>query len=250
MPRNRQDPASEGAAGKAPAGKDADVAPSAAQVAGFLRRNPDFLAEHPDLLEVLTPPTRPRGDGVLDLQSYMVERLRDEVQDMTTARDDLVRAGRSNMAAQARIHQAVLALLAAKCFEHLIEIVTTDLAVMLDLDAVTLGVEKAALDLPPVRLGGLFQLEPDTVDSTIGKGRKVLLRSEIEGDPAIYGAAAGLVASEALIRLQASPVTPPAILALGSRKPEQFHPGQGTELLAFLADALELSIRTWLDLPD
>jgi uncharacterized protein YigA (DUF484 family) len=249
MARNQRDAAPEGAAGKAKTGTAAGDRPSAAQVAGYLRRHPAFLAEHPELLEVLAPPGRTHGDGVLDLQSFMVERLRGEVAEMREARDALVRSGRSNMAAQGRVHEAVLALLASKSFEHLIEIVTTDLAILLNLDAVSLGVEQAGRTLPPVRLGGLCQLEPDTVDSLIGSGRKVALRGEIEGDPAIFGAAAGLVASQALIRLDISAATPPALLALGSRQAGQFHPGQGTELLAFLAGALEHCIRAWLDLP-
>jgi uncharacterized protein YigA (DUF484 family) len=250
MARDQHDAAPERAARKASNGSAGGRRPSAAQVAGYLRRNPDFLAENPELLEVLTPPARARGDGVLDLQSYMVERLRDELEEMRQARDELLRAGRSNMAAQGRVHQAVLALLCTESFEHLIEIVTTDWAVMLNLDAVTLGVERCTRDLPPVRLGGLCQLEPDTVDSVIGAGRRVMLHGEIEGDPAIFGAAAGLVASEALIRLDISSATPAAMLALGARRPDQFHAGQGTELLSFLGDTLEHCIRTWLDLPD
>jgi hypothetical protein len=249
MARDQHDAAPDGTAGKAATGTAEGRGPSAAQVAGYLRRHPDFLAENPELLEVLTPPARARGDGVLDLQSYLVERLRDEVDEMRQARDELVRAGRSNMAAQGRVHEAVLALLGTKSFEHLIEIVTTDLAIMLNLDAVTLGVERCGQDLPPVRLGGLYQLEPDTVDTVIGPGRRVMLRGEIEGDPAIFGAGAGLVASEALIRLDISPATPAALLALGARQPDQFHSGQGTELLIFLGGTLEHCIRAWLDLP-
>ena len=99
-------------------------------------------------------------------------------------------------------------------------------------------------------MGGLFQLDPHTVDSVIGPGRRVLLRCDIQGDPAIFGAAAGLVASEALIRMRPSQATPSAMLALGARKPDQFHPGQGTELLIFLADVLERCVRTWLNLPE
>jgi len=248
MARNQSDAAPEGAAGKGKGG-GAGGDPSAAQVAGFLRRNPDFLAENPELLEVLAAPARAHGDGVLDLQSFMVERLRNEVGGMREARDALVRSGRSNLAAQCRVHEAVLALLATKSFEHLIETVTTDLPILLNLDVVSLCVEQSGRDLPPVRLGGLCQLQPDSVDAMVGPGRKVMLRGEIEGDPAIFGAAAGLVASQALIRLDISSVTPPAVLALGSRQADQFHSGQGTELLVFLAAALEHCIRAWLDLP-
>ena len=222
---------------------------AADDVAAYLRRHPDFLIAYPDLLGVLTPPPRVNGHRVIDLHHYQVEQLRQEVEEMTEARDDVVRAGRFNIDAQRRIHQGVLALLGAQSFENLIEIATTDLAVMLHLDAVTLGVESSGPGLPPVRLGGVFQLDPDSVDGLIGPGRGVMLRGDEAGTAEVFGAAAGLIASQALIRLDISPTTPPALLALGSRDPEQFHPGQGTELLSFLARSLEQCIRAWLDLP-
>lgn len=249
MPPNQRDAAPDGGVTR-PVEAAVATGPSAAQVANYLRQNPEFLIEHPDLLEALDPPSRSQGDSVVDLQQFMVERLRGRVEEMTEARDALVHSGRGNLAAQSRVHQAVLALLAARSFEHLIEIATTDLAVMLNLDAVTLCVERQDGPGGPVRLGGLCQLEPDSVDAILGRGRPLRLRSEIQGDPGIFGAAAGLVASEALIRLNISRATPPALLALGARRADQFHPGQGTELLAFLAAALELSVRAWLDLPD
>ena len=104
-------------------------------------------------------------------------------------------------------------------------------------------------ELPPVRLDGLVRLEPGTVDELIGRGRTVTLVDRTEGQTALFGAAASLISSQALIRLQVSRKTPPALLALGSRRAKQFHEGQRTELLTFLARALERSIRAWLNLP-
>ena len=247
MKRNPHDaaPNGQGLNGAKPDGGRA----AADGVAAYLRRHPDFLIDYPDLIEVLTPPARVNGHRVIDLHHYQVEHLRQEVDQMTAARDSLVRAGRCNLDAQRRVHQGVLALLGARSFENLIEIATTDLAVMLNLDAVTLGVESNGPGLPPVRLGGVYQLEPDSVDSLIGQGREIMLRGDAPGNAQVFGGAAGLIASEALIRLAISPATPPSLLALGSRDPEQFHPGQGTELLNFLARTLEQCIRAWLDLP-
>jgi hypothetical protein len=51
------------------------------------------------------------------------------------------------------------------------------------------------------------------------------------------------------VRLRFNSQTPAGLLALGSRQEEKFHPGQGTELLQFLARALERCVRAWLDLP-
>ena len=45
------------------------------QVEEFLRDHPDFLTQHPALLDVMTPPMRWSGDKVVDMQSFMLDRL-------------------------------------------------------------------------------------------------------------------------------------------------------------------------------
>ncbi len=222
---------------------------TAGEVAGFLEQHPEFFAEHPDLLDSLSAPSPENEGGVVNLQHFLVERLRLQLAEARHAHDGLVAIGRANLTIQARVNRAVLALLSARSFEQLIELVATDLAIILDLDAVALGVEQGVDELPPVRLDGLVQLESGTVDELIGRGRTVTLVDRTEGQTALFGAAASLISSQALIRLQISRKTPPALLALGSRRAKQFHEGQRTELLTFLARALERSIRAWLNLP-
>jgi hypothetical protein len=39
------------------------------------------------------------------------------------------------------------------------------------------------------------------------------------------------------------------MLAFGSREPDLFQQGHGTELISFLARVVERCIRSWLDLP-
>jgi len=247
MTRNQQDAAPEGAAGKTPATENETLTGNG--VADFLRQHPDFLARHPDLLDVLTPPARDHGDDVLDLQQFMVERLRAELAEMSAARDALVTTGRGNLSAQARVHKAILTLLAARNFEHFIETLTTDVAVILDIDAITIGVEQTTDNGSRTHNAGVCRLEPDMVDSLLGARKAIALHADIVGDAAVFGAAAGLVRSEALIRLSIGDTTPEALLALGSRDAEHFQEGQGTELLGFLARVVEGSIRGWLNLP-
>ncbi len=223
---------------------------SAGEVAAFLEQHPEFFAEHPELLDSLSAPAPENGDGVVSLQHFLVERLHQQLAEARQANESLIAVGRANLTIQARVHRAVLALLSARSFEQLIELVTTDLGIILDLDAVALGVEQGVDELPPVRLGGLVQLEPGAVDRLIGRGRTVTLVDRTDGQTALFGAAASLISSQALIRLQVSRKTPPALLALGSRRARQFHEGQRTELLTFLARALERSIRAWLNLPE
>lgn len=239
------------ATGKPRAGEPKPGETRAEAVAAYLRQHPDFFVGRAALFDSLRLPgvAADREGRVLDLRAAMLERLRGEVEEMTRLRDAMVAAGRANQQAQARAHQAVLALLQAETFEELIERATGDLATILDVDVASLGVEQRAEDLPPVRIGGVCQLERGTVDALIGPGRGVLLREAVEGDPLLFGAGAGLVRSDALVRLTISPATPPAILALGSRVEGHFEPSQGTELLIFLGAVLAECVRAWLDLP-
>lgn len=250
MTRKRQDPAAEEAAKDGQARADATPALEEADVAAYLRAHPDFLARHASLLDVLHPPARPHGEGVVDLQQFMAERLRGEVARLRESRDDLVRTSRANMNTQSRVHEAVLTLLAARSFEHLIETATTDLSVILDLDAVTICVEQGADEVPGrPSIRGVRPLAPGTVDALLGPGGTHRFVPDLADGEPLFGEAASLVRSAALLRLEIAPGTPPALLALGVRAPGQFDPAQGSELLRFLAGSLAATIRRWLDLP-
>ena len=219
------------------------------QVLLYLRANPGFLVEHPELLALLVPPKRQVGDGIVDMQQFMVERLQSELRDFQDEYAELLHTTRENQTSQARVHTVVLALLGAVTFEHLIETLTTDLAVHLDLDVASLCVESAnGTHIGPAR-AGVRLLEHGAVDEFLGAERDVLLRPDIMGDGEIYGGGAGLVRSDALLRLRIGAKAPPGLLGLGSRHPGTFQGGHGTELLSFLARVVERSIGSWLDLP-
>jgi uncharacterized protein len=230
------------------------AAPTADQVAVFLRRNPGFLQQYPDIAAVLHAPDRFAGGeiggaGVVDLQRYMVERLRSDMDQVQVRNARLIDTSRENLVGQRRIHEGVLAMLGAQSFEQLIEVVTTDLAIHLDIDVVSICIESAQ-KLPEVPLRhSLVIMDEGIVDEVMGTGTDCVLRAA--GMPApdrelIFGGGAGLIDSDALLRIQPHPSTPQGILALGSREPDKFGPDQGTELLLFLARCFELCLRTWV----
>ncbi|HYM01889.1 MAG TPA: DUF484 family protein [Stellaceae bacterium] len=222
---------------------------SAGDVVAYLRQHPDFLNEHDDLLEVLTPPNMQRGERVVDMQRFMVQHQRAEIARLKSQYRTLVSTSRANLATQARVHTAVLALLAANSFEQLIQIVTTDLAVLLDADVVTIAVESSGSHRPHLTHQGVQILDPGTVNNVLGPDRDVVLLSDVAGDPVLFGDGAGLVKSAALLRLCVSSAAPAGLLCIGMRRSGKFHGGQGTELLGFLARSLGITIAAWLDLP-
>ena len=193
-----------------------------AQVATYLRRHPDFLIRHSQLLDCLDIPARDdpvsTAGGVVDLQRAMVARLRTQKQALAAERDALLLTSQSNASVQDKVHRAVLLLLSAGSFEQLIDQVTHELAALLDLDVVTLCVEQDDVRLPAREVGGVRRLSAGKI-------------------------------SQALAKLSLSPATPPVLLALGARQIDHFEESQGTDLLRFLAESLERMLRSWLELP-
>lgn len=227
------------------------------QVVRFLRENPDFLERHPQLLSVIHAPERAfegveeSGGEVVDLQGAMLARMRSELATRDEQSSELIDASRANLQSQNRVHAAVVALLSARSLDHMIEILTIDLAGLLNVDAVALCLE-GGMARPATAQGatqGVRVVPVGTIDKLLDGTRTVSLRENVEGDRRIYGEAAGLVRSEAMLRLSVRKDAPCALLAMGSRDPARFHAGQGSELLTFLARIMEHCIRTWLDLP-
>ena len=223
---------------------------TADEVKAYLERHPDFLHDHPELAQVLTPPGFRRGNGVIDLQRYMLDRLRSEVARLTDTQGELLSATRSNLASQAQIHAAALALLAAADLDHWVHTVTQELPDLLDIDAVALCFEEGGPALPEAVAAGATTLPAGAIAAIFGRGGAVLLRSDRSEDGVtLFGPATSLVRSDALVRLDPGPLRPAGLLGFGSREPGRFDPDQGTELLGFLARVVVGSLDLWLRRP-
>lgn len=224
-------------------------APDAEAVADYLRRHPDFLVERPELIAALTPPEMRRGEGVVDMQRFMLDALRAEVAALKAREDKLLAAAEHALGGQVRVQGAVLALLAARSFEHLIRIVNDELPPLLGVDAIALCVENGDAQRGDRFRAGVTLVRPGTIKRMMGRDAQVALSDGAPDDRAVFGAASRRVRSHALLRLAIGLEAPAALLALASRDANGFHPEHGTELLSFFGRVVEHCIRRWLAEP-
>ncbi|MEQ9814514.1 MAG: DUF484 family protein [Azospirillaceae bacterium] len=227
-----------------------DATPSEAAVARFLLAHPDFLDRHPEVLNRLSQAGAAeavRPDGAIDFQTYMVGRLRGEVDRLRQGQQEILGLSRQNETNLQRVHTAALYLLDATSFEELIQTVTADLAVILDVDIIALLVEARGDEPLPPTPAGVRLVDHGLIDEVIGQD-EIVLEDHVAGDERIFGGGANLVKSQLLVRIAIAPESPPCLLALGSRDPETYQPGMRTDLVHFLARVLERCIRGWLDL--
>jgi len=227
--------------------KDVGVGPRTdlreSEVVAYLRRNPRLLLNNPDLLSILAPETRFETDTVVvDMQRFVVDRLRRQVDELKASSDSLVSTTRSNMSLVERTMECALALLYSRDFNELSQVVHDDLPVHLGVDAVAIAFET---DSVPVEASHIIRTLPaGGVAALVGEA-STRIRAETQGETAIYGSAAGLVRSDALVALPDGEGLPAGIFAVGCRNPNHFEDGQGTELIAFLGHVTRYAVGRW-----
>jgi hypothetical protein len=218
-----------------------------AGVLAYLKAHPEFLNAHPEILEHLKAPGVQQGKGVVDFQQALLERLKSDKSKAQHLQRELIENVRANMNNQNRIQTAVLVVLEAESFEEFIEAVTQDLPVLLDVDTVNLVIESTSKEIPFINQSGIRFARQGTVHKWLNTG-DALLQNNINGHEDIFGPGAGLVKSQALVRLEISQNTPAGIIAFGSRDPEAFQPNQAVDQIGFLAQVIERCFRIWLGL--
>jgi len=218
---------------------------NASIIRDYLKRNPDFLIENPDLFSVLTPPNRSEGDEVVDFQNMMIEKMKSNLEDLQYNQGHLIDTSRNNLTTQVQVHEAVLCLLETESLDHIGHLVTQDWADMLHIDVIRICFEEDHPVAPP-GLKEVALLPQGCVDEYLGKDDIIQLRGDVDVSEHIFGPAKSLVKAEALIKIPETKHNPPGILAFGSRDADMFYPGQGTELLRFLGKSFHKCLIQWL----
>ncbi len=219
-------------------------APEAAELVQFLQQNPDVLIRTPGLLDAILP--RDENGAVVDMQRFLIDRLRNEIETLRGTARHLINLSRNNMTTQSQTHAAVLAMIACPDPATLAHTTAEDLPALLGLDVATVGLEVNEALPETLRDSGLTLLPPGEVDALLGAGNDIRLREQADAAPGVYGDRGDVVRSDALARLGLGPGQPPALLALGSRHVGTFHPDDATELLWFLARVASLTLQRWL----
>ncbi len=203
--------------------------PDAERVAAFLRANPAFLAERPELYGVLDPPRRVHGPILADHMSAMLQAARRHAAEMEAKSEAVLGAGRAAAGIAERVQSAVLAALQAA---DPVECVSEILPGLLGVDAAALaceGIRPRWRTLPPGSVKALL------------RNRPVVFR-ERPADAALLHAEAALLAERDILVLL--PGEQPALLALVSRDAAALPAPQGMAALAFLGKVLAALVNT------
>ena len=193
---------------------------------------------------------------VVDLRGVLVDRLEERLDLLQDTHRDVVAAAYDNLAGTNQIHRAVISIIRPQTFADFLTAVATELAGTLAADGLHICLEGAGLSAgEPLGPKGpmrqtLIGLPKGGVDAYFGgeahATRKVVLRPVPRSSSLIYGTGAASIRSEAILRLDFGAGRLGGMLAVGSDNPARFTADQATDLLDFLASALECVMQRWL----
>lgn len=200
-------------------------------IANWLRRNPNFLQQYPDLALSLVVP---KAEGqASSLASYQLEILRDKNRDLNRRLNELYGIAQSNEALTMAMHQMTLALVrqnsSADTWRALVASIQEDFKADL-IRVVTFR------DVPDLDEGEWHRVV-DRDDASLNPFRDLMTtlepicgRLNPDKQTFLYGAYEEQVASSALV-----PVPDVGMIAIGSYDANRFYPGMGTMFLEMLS---------------
>lgn len=200
-----------------------------------------YLKAHPDMLADLFPAPQDKTETVVDFQHHLIDRLRTTLDERTADHSALVDASRGNLASQQQVHNAVLTIMRAGDMDALARAFAHDLPDILRVDMVLLCLDRR--QGPQVGRDGVKALAPTVLNTLLPAGQSVRLSAVDAASDEVFGPAANLIKSQAMIRLDGRDATLTAVMALGDRHAETFEPGQGTQLLRFLGEVVSIRLQ-------
>ena len=206
-------------------------------VAGFLRRHPDFLSEFPDLALVLALP-RQQGAST-SLASYQLDVLRDKTRALSRRLQELISIAQDNEHLMARVHAFTLSLMRANNLPDTLSCVVATLTEDFHTDLVRLCLHHpvrnmqadwlkiAQRDDPGLRPFGEFFSAGEPLCGRLNPDKLLFL----------FGQHGDKVKSAVLL-----PVADRGLLAIGSHDSNRFHPGMGTIFLKLISEAVAVAL--------
>ena len=217
---------------------------TAEDVAAYLKDNPDFFSNYPELLTEIAVPHR--SGGAVSLVERQIKALREQNEQTRKRLHELVEIARQNEELAHRMHHLVLTLIDAgdpgAVFKTLYDNLKRNFSA--DRAVVRLFADPAAGAVAGEEFVGRGAEAEALFKPLIDKRLPVSGPLEARQQAFLFGEQAADVASAVLVPLRGSHWG--GVMAIGSRNPDRFQEGMGVELLANMGEALSFILKSWV----
>ncbi len=200
----------------------------------MLIENPDWVRGDAELLSHIAG----APNGVADLGRVVRDRLLGEVRQLKQRERAFAHAARENLALMARAQSFVLSLIECADLNELDYKLAWEAPTALGVDSVRLYLEGAT---PMIVSEAIHACAVGLTDELLGDENDFTGQCSDRTGRTLYGKEVG---SHALCRISVGDQV--GLLALAAREADMFHSGQGTEILNFVARAVEKRLGQWM----
>jgi len=235
--------------------REREVEGDLGRLRNLIIEHPGIVLEDPSVMRALTAAADSgNGGNIVDLRGVALDRLETRLNRLESTHRSVVAAAYENLSGMSRVHRAILRMLDSTGFDDFLRSLEGEVADILRVDCLRLvleatpGTDDFSAEYPPE---GLRIVESGFVARHMADGRNdaprmaILRRTDLSAE-SIHGDRADSIRSEAALRLDFGEDRPPGMLAMGSKDPDHFRPGDGADLLIFFAAVLERAVRRWL----
>jgi len=229
---------------------------TATDVATFLANNPDsiidMLATHTKLLALCIAAANDHAQDdkqidpkVVDLNSALTFKARQDARKIKKTHESLLNVAAENMLSWKRVHHATLGLLASTDLPGMCQVITNEFPVIFDLNQCQLIIEEEVA-LQYVTYTGLGLHPASQIDTATNSQSLYLGQPNDAAKKLLVRPAQSL----AIIRLPdrlPDPISQ-AVLLLGGKTANSFHPSLGSDLLVLLAEMVGVTLAARLEL--
>ena len=215
--------------------EEKQIDPTEEVVREFLRDNPDFLDQNPDVLESLTLP-HDSGSAV-SLVERQVGVMRDRIKEMRGRLDNMLTTAHDNDLLFEKTKRLVLNLLDAKTLPAMVEVLYDSLGkdFAIDFYSLTLLGDENELPRTLARVSSLEKAN-DQVGTLLSSNRAVCGVLREEEMTFLFGEKGLQVGSVAAVPLRYNNLY--GILALGNADPNFYKSSMGTLFLSYISEVL------------
>ncbi len=218
---------------------------SARSIADYLRKNPGFFNEHPDILSELSIP---HINGVaVSLVERQVALLREQNRQTSKRLHELIEIARQNEELARRMHQLGLTLMDATDPKDIFATLYDNLSKNFHADRVAVRVfgDPAFIDsYAGEEFAGKNTKEASLFKTMIETRQPMCGRMKHQQQAFLFGNEADEITSSVMVPLLGKDWS--GIMAIGSFNPDRFEPGMGVELLANMAEVVSFILKPWI----
>jgi uncharacterized protein YigA (DUF484 family) len=218
---------------------------SAEDIAAYLKRNPEFFNDHPELLEDISVPHS--IGGAVSLVEKQVAVLREQNEQTRQRMHELIEIARDNEELAKRMHNLALGLMDAIDPKEIFTLLYKDLAKNFRADGVTvkLFAGPAFID---TYAGPEFvsreSKEQKAFNKIIEKRKPISGQLKSKQRKFLFGDEGDKISSAVIVPLHGADWG--GVLVIGANDPDRFHKSIGVELLANLGEILSFIIKPWV----